>query len=179
MLLRSLAQFVVVVCAASLGQDVENRLRSDLFAQVMRLRFRWHDENRSGKTIARSLRDMEKAKGFFREVAFGWIEIGLVVIGVVILSFVTHWTYGATLGLLFLVAFLATLVVGSRIGKMDRAVSDAYDRVTTSLQENVAGARVVRAFGREPEEIDRFECGWARSPQRGRGSPGLDHDLPT
>jgi len=36
-------------------------------------------------------------------------------------------------------------------------VSDAYDRVTTSLQENVAGARVVRAFGREPEEIDRFE----------------------
>ncbi len=157
MLLRSVAQFAVVVCAASLGQDVENRLRSDLFAQVMRLRFRWHDENRSGKTIARSLRDMEKAKTFFREVAFGYVEIVLVVVGVVILSFVTHWSYGVTLGALFLLAFGATLLVGTKIGTMDRAVSDAYDRVTTSLQENVAGARVVRAFGREPEEIVRFE----------------------
>src|SRR5439155_16088007 len=42
------------------------------------------------------------------------------------------------------------------IAQMDRGVSDTYDRVTTTIQENVAGARVVRAFGQEPGEVERF-----------------------
>ena len=155
--LRSALQWTATTAAAALGQDLENRLRRDLFAQVMRLRFRWHDENRSGKTIARSLRDMEKAKAFFREVAFGYVEIGLVVIGALLLTFTTHWTYGVGVGGIVVLAVLGTCAAASRIAKMDRGVSDLYDRVTTVLQENVAGARVVRAFGREADESEKFE----------------------
>ncbi len=156
LVLRAGVQWWAAVTSARLGQDIENRLRSDLFAKVMRLRFRWHDENRSGKTIARSLRDMEKARNFFREAAFGYVEMGLLVLGVLALSFWVHWSYGVGIGGLLVATVLATALVGSRIGVMDRDVSDRYDRVTTVLQENVAGARVVRAFGREPEESGKF-----------------------
>lgn len=154
--LRSAAQYVAALATTSLAQDVENGLRSDLFAKVMRLRFRWHDENRSGKTIARSLRDMEKAKGFYREVAFGYVEMAIVAVGVVVLSFALHWTYGALALVLLWGPLLVTAWSARRIALMDKGISDEYDRVTTALQENVAGARVVRAFGREPEEVEKF-----------------------
>jgi ATP-binding cassette subfamily B protein len=157
------------VAAVRLGQDLENDFRTDLFRQVMRLRFTYHDENRSGKTIARSLRDMEKAKHFFREVWFGWVEICLLLLAVVAAVFVVHWTYGVVVLLTFGTAVYACIVAGARIAHMDREVSDVYDEVATVLQENVAGARVVRAFGREPGEtqkfggrMDAFSTGWAR-----------------
>src|SRR5262245_24857570 len=47
--LRGILQYASAVAAARLGQDLENALRAELFAHVMRLRFRWHDETRSGK----------------------------------------------------------------------------------------------------------------------------------
>ena len=84
---RGALQYASATAAASLAQDLENGLRRELFAKVMRLRFRWHDENRSGKTIARSLRDMEKARHFFHAVAFGYVELALLVLGVLALSF--------------------------------------------------------------------------------------------
>ena len=155
--LRCLSFLAVTTASAALSQDVENALRRELFAKVMTLRFRWHDANRSGKTIARSLRDMEKAKQFFREVVFGYTEIVLLVVGVTVLAFATWWTFG--------VAF-----AGTRIAQMDRAISDDYDRVTTALQENVAGARVVRAFGREADEVERFG---ARLTTYSKGWKGL------
>ena len=52
-LAKLLLWYASQVAAASVGQDLENHLRADLFAHVMRLRFTYHDENRSGKTIAR------------------------------------------------------------------------------------------------------------------------------
>ncbi len=155
-LLRCLSFLAVTTASAALSQDVENALRRELFAKVMTLRFRWHDANRSGKTIARSLRDMEKAKQFFREVVFGYTEIVLLVVGVTVLAFATWWTFGVAAVLVFGTTCLGVAFAGTRIAQMDRAISDDYDRVTTALQENVAGARVVRAFGREADEVERF-----------------------
>ena len=156
MVLRVVLQYLVAVATARVGQDLENRLRSELFAKVTALRFTWHDENRSGKTIARSLRDMEKAKHFFREVAFGYVEAGLLALGVMAITFAYHWTYGLLVTMAVAAALALTFRTGVRIARMDKGASDEYDRVTTVLQENVAGARVVRAFGREPEESDKF-----------------------
>ncbi len=153
---RNLATFAAFYVTQSLGQELENRFRTDLFAKVTRLHFRYHDKNRSGKTIARSLRDMEKAKRFFREVAFGYIEIALIAVGVIAVSFAEHWSYGVVMLVSVGTALATTLHIGGEIARRDRVVSDRYDDVTTVLQENVAGARVVRAFGRENEESDKF-----------------------
>lgn len=156
MLARIALLYLATVAAAGLGQNLENRLRSELFAKVTSLRFTYHDENRSGKTIARALRDMEKARHFFREVAFGYLDAILMVVGVLVVSFAADWTYGVAIGAVVCLAFGLTIRVGSRIAQMDRGVSDDYDKVSTNLQENIAGARVVRAFGREPEESAKF-----------------------
>ena len=181
--LKIVAFYVSQVSAASLGQDLENGLRSELFHKVMHLRFTYHDENRSGKTIARSLRDMEKARHFFREVWFGWVEIGLLLGAVAVAVFFVHWTYGAVVLFTFGTGIACCIVTGHRIAQMDRGVSDDYDEVTTVLQENVAGARVIRAFGREPQEVskfggrmDSFSGSWSRLERYWTGiMPAVNH----
>ncbi|MCC7138535.1 MAG: ABC transporter ATP-binding protein [Planctomycetes bacterium] len=167
--LRAVVFFLVTTAAAALAQDVEGDLRRELFATTMRLRFRWHDENRSGKTIARALRDMERTKQFYREAVFGAVEVVLVVGGVTAWSWVVGWPFGVAATVLFGGVFVAMAAVGRRIATLDRAMSDHYDRVTTTLQENVAGARVVRAFGRESDEVARFSGRLGRFSEGWRG----------
>ena len=182
-LVRNGALFASQLAAARLGQDLENTLRGDLFRHVLNLRFSYHDENRSGKTLARSLRDMEKARHFFREVWFGYLEIALLVAAVLAVVFATWWVYGVVVLLTFGTAIVGALVVGRRIATLERGVSDSYDDVATTLQENVAGAHVVRAFGRERAEVgkfgghmDRFTGGWQDVQRFWTGiMPGLNH----
>lgn len=154
--LRVVISYAATVQSAALAQDIENKLRSDLFARVTALAFRWHDKNRSGKTIARSLRDMERSRHFFREVAFGYLELVLVLALVLIACFAIHWAFGLAIALSSLTGVALTLHVGSKLARMDLHADEAYDHVTTTVQENVAGARVVRAFGREDEERAKF-----------------------
>lgn len=153
-----------------IGQRMENALRHDLFTHVLRLRFTYHDENRSGATIARSLRDMERARHFYREVAFGYTEILLLATGATVMAFVLHPVYGAIVAVGLGSAFTGIALVARRITALDRVADDHYDAVTTTLQENVAGARVVRAFGRERHEtakfggrLDRYTGAWGRT----------------
>ena len=75
------------------------------------------------------------------------------------------------------------VMTGRRVAHMARDVSDSYDHVTTVVQENVAGARVVRAFGKEPAEVDKFgdrmddmTKGWADLERYWTGvMPGVNH----
>jgi ATP-binding cassette subfamily B protein len=122
----------------------------------LKLRFSYHDENRSGETIARSLRDMEKTRHFYREVALHYFEIAMLVI---IGHGVAYWVapiYGVIYDVIVGTALTLVMRAGRNIARMDRVASDDYDEVTTVLQENVAGARVIRAFGREGAESGKF-----------------------
>lgn len=153
---RSGVAYLGAVACATVAQSIENRLRDEMFRRVTLLRFRWHDQNRSGKTIVRSLRDMERARLFFREVAYGYAELVLLLVLGLVACATFHWAFGLALLATSGTAFILTLRIGSRIAQMDLAADDEYDHVTTVLQENVAGARVVRAFGREPDQSDKF-----------------------
>ncbi len=183
-IVRGIGFYVSGVLTARLSQDVENRLRHDLFEKVVHLGFRYHDKNRSGATIVRSLRDMEKARHFFREVWFGWLEIALLVAAVLIASFWTHWSYGLAVLATFGPGIVGSVLIGRRVAALDRKVSEDYDDVTSTLQENVAGARVIRAFGREAQEVRKFggrmdalSTSWAALERYWTGTLVLLHHL--
>ncbi|MGE0191626.1 MAG: ABC transporter ATP-binding protein [Planctomycetota bacterium] len=169
MVAKQVLFYAAHVGASRIGQDLENGLRADLFDKVLALRFRYHDENRSGETIARALRDMEQAKLFYREVWFGYLQLALLLVAALIAIAWQHPVYLLAIVPIYTVALGAAFGLGRRVGDVDREVCDEYDGVCTVLTENVAGARVVRAFGREREQTSRFgsrldaySSGWAR-----------------
>jgi ATP-binding cassette subfamily B protein len=132
-------------------------IRVRLYRVLQGLCFRFHDARHSGDLITRATRDLYSVHTLYSETIFLGAEILLLVFGSMALIAWTDWRL-ALLGFsTFPLAVLVILRATVRMRDLSRAASDQYDRVTRVVQENVTGVRVVKAFAREPAEIDKFD----------------------
>ncbi|HLE30409.1 MAG TPA: ABC transporter ATP-binding protein [Anaerolineales bacterium] len=143
--------------AARTAENTALRLRNYLFDHIQRLSFTYHDRTPTGDLIQRVTSDVDAVRRFFSEQAIG--------IGRIALLFTVNWV--ALLSLNVPLA-LASVVVVPIILVMSvfffRRVSKAYEqyqeqdaRLSTVLQENLTGVRVVKAFARQAYEREKFE----------------------
>jgi ATP-binding cassette subfamily B protein len=136
--LEGLLSYVRGVWTARTAEGVTLRLRNYLFDHVQRLPFAYHDHAKTGELIQRATSDVDTLRRFYADQAIG---IGRIVALVAV--------------------NMAMLVqMNARLG----LVSKAYERykeqeavVSTRLQENLTGVRVVRAFARQDHEMAKFE----------------------
>lgn len=141
------------VCA---NEKLMNRMRNELFSRIQRLPLSWHTEHRTGDLIQRCTSDTQTILNFISNQMMQLIRIiGLIVLSLVFM-FIMHWQ------LALIAAIFVPLVVGyslifySRAGKKFRQCDEEEGVLSTIAQENLTGARVVRAFGRERYERDKF-----------------------
>jgi len=140
-----------------LARRLEMRLRNELFAHWETMSARFYDERRVGDLMAYSISDV----GVIRETTMGALfnameAVVLIVIAVVTLSatvdpWLTLWTM-LPLPLLSLLAYRFQ----RRMQAQSNDIQDAIARMTSRVQEFVAGVRVVKAFAREESERERF-----------------------
>lgn len=147
---RSVLQGVV---AANVVRD----LRNALFRKLQYLPFSWYTTMPTGQIMSRMLSDMDAVEQF---VAFGFTTM-LSEGATFILTFVILMTldWQLTLAALIPMPLMAVAIIRFRL-KIDpawAAVREQMGRLTTVLQENIAGVRVVKAFAREPYAITRFD----------------------
>jgi ATP-binding cassette subfamily B protein len=143
--------------SARTSEGVTQRLRDYLFDHVQRLPFAYHDHAKTGELIQRATSDMDTLRRFYAEQAVGIGRIAaLFAVNLAMLLRLNR-----QLGLLS-VAIMPVVVAVSIyfFGK----VSKAYERfqeqeavLSTKLQENLTGVRVVRAFARQAHEREGFE----------------------
>ncbi len=144
--------------AALTAEGIALRLRNYLFDQIQRLSFTYHDHMPTGELIQRSTSDVEAMRRFFADQA---IEAGRIL-----LLFIVNLA-----GLFYLkwqLALLSIIVVPAIVVMsvfFFRKVSAAYEKfqeqdavLSTTLQENLTGVRVVKAFARQEYEQDKFEA---------------------
>lgn len=133
------------------------RLRNQLFDHIQRLSFTYHDHTPTGELIQRSTSDVDAVRRLFADQA---IEAGRVV-----LLFVVNFTVIALLNLkLALLSVVAVPVVVASALFFFRRLTKAYEAyqeqdavLSTTLQENLTGVRVVKAFSRQAYERGKFE----------------------
>jgi len=145
------------IWTARTAEGVTLRLRNYLFDHVQRLPFVYHDHSQTGELIQRATSDVDALRRFYADQAIG---IGrIVALFAVNLAVLVRMDW--LLGLLS-VAIMPIVIAISVFffGK----VSKAYERnqeqeavVSTKLQENLTGVRVVRAFARQDHEMAKFE----------------------
>jgi len=148
--------FLRGVLSAHWRQLVLTDIRCRLYDAVQRLPFRYHDKTPRGELISRGTRDVRLLARFVGGALFGLLELVLYGIGLLIVLFVVNWRLGLVVVGPVTVSALMFRTFGGRLRLLWRASSEKYAKATTVLQENIAGVRVVKAFGREAEEIDRF-----------------------
>lgn len=143
--------------AAKTAEGIAKRTREYLFDHLQRLPFRYHDKARTGELVQRSTSDVDAIRRFFSDQAIG--------AGRIVLLFVVNLTVlivlEARLALLSVLVVPITVVMSFFFF---RRISDAYEAyqeqdatLSTRLQENLSGVRVVKAFARQEHERSKFD----------------------
>jgi ATP-binding cassette subfamily B protein len=138
--------------AAHIGYDLRNRL----YDHIQHLPFSFHDHMQTGQLISRCIEDVRAVERF---TGFGIVELirlVLLMVGIVSLLFWQSPRLAAIALLPLIPLAWITIRFGRRIGAYFVRVDVALGDLSSQVQENVSGAQVVRAFAREPYEIERF-----------------------
>jgi ATP-binding cassette subfamily B protein len=142
--------------AERVSQNVAFDFRNELFAKIQRLSFSYLDRTQTGQLMIRATDDVEKVRLFIGQ----GLVMALQSLLLLLATLVVMWFSNRNLTLVVLpilpIAFVVFFWFGGMAQPLFMAVQVRLSALNTVLQENVAGLKVVRAFGREPEEQARF-----------------------
>jgi ATP-binding cassette subfamily B protein len=154
--------------AARTAEGITLRLRNYLFDHIQRLSFAYHDRTKTGELIQRATSDVDALRRFFADQAIGAGRIVLLFV----VNFVALLNLNTQLALLSVVVVPIIVVMSifffGKVSKAYEAFQEQEARLSTTLQENLTGVRVVKAFARQPYERDKFERDNWEQFQRGR-----------
>ncbi len=154
---KVLAQYGFMLSSTRASETLTKTMRDMLYTHIGRLPFSWHMKNHTGDIIQRCTSDIDTTRNFVAGQLTGLFRIMILV--VMSLIFMVGMN-----PLLALIAFLPMPLIvmysfafHNKIGKGFKECDEAEGRLSAMAQENLTGVRVVRAFGREKYERDRFE----------------------
>ena len=156
--LRGLCAFGQNYLGETAAQGGSYQLRRALYVHIQQLSFSFHDNAQTGDLLTRSMSDVEQLKNFTGRGLLMIFNLLLLVVGVAIALVAMNWKL-ALLSLVILpLLYWRAAVFSTSMRPLFRAVQDQVARVATLVQDNAAGARVVKAFGQEQREIERFDA---------------------
>ena len=154
--------------AAYTAEGITRRLRDYLFDHIQRLSFAYHSKTPTGDLIERVTSDVDALRRFYSEQAIG---VGRILL-VFIINFIALLNLHTELALLSVIAIPIVLGVSVWFFKMVTKRYEQYQEqeaiLSTTLQENLTGVRVVKAFARQSYEMGKFEKDNAEKFRRGR-----------
>ena len=139
------------------AETLVKTMRDELFNHILHLPFKWHSENHTGDIIQRCTSDVEQIKMFLSEQLTSLVR----VIVLIVLSVMFMLQINVKLTLVSAIYF--PIIIGysfffhKKIGSQFEKADIEEGRLSSIAQENLTGVRVVRAFGREAYERERFE----------------------
>ena len=143
--------------AAQTAESITLRLRNYLYDHIQRMSFTYHDHTETGELIQRATSDVDAIRRFFADQAINAGRIGLLFV----INFVALASLNVRLALLSIVVVPLIVVISvfffKQVTKAYEAFQDQEAKLSTTLQENLTGVRVVKAFARQAYEQEKFE----------------------
>ncbi|MGB3716717.1 MAG: ABC transporter ATP-binding protein [Candidatus Promineifilaceae bacterium] len=154
--------------AARTSEGLARRLRNYLFDHIQRMTFSYHDKIQTGELIQRATSDVDAIRRFFAQEAIGFGRIILLFT----INFIAIYNLNAQLALISVVVIPFIIVMSifffRRISKAYESYQEQEATLSTTLQENLSGVRVVKAFARQDYEREKFDTDNFERYQRGR-----------
>ena len=150
------AQYCFRVTNVLGGETLVKNMRDTLYRHIEHLPFQWHMQNHTGDIIQRCTSDIDTTRNFISEQLTNLIRIGIMLV----LSVVFMLGMNVPLTLIAMaplpVIVWYSLFFHRKFRKGFQESDENEGRLSAMVQENLTGVRVVRAFGRERYERDRF-----------------------
>ncbi|MBJ27541.1 MAG: multidrug ABC transporter [Chloroflexi bacterium] len=154
--IRGFMQYVNMYLAELVSQKVAYEFRNNLYDKLQRLSFAFHDRSHTGDLMSRATVDVEAVRMFIGMVLVRSGQIFLLVFTSGIIMLILDWKLGLiSLSFVPIIGFRA-VKVSRKLRLIWRKAQDQMGVMTTILQENLAGIKVVKAFGGANYEIAKF-----------------------
>lgn len=138
------------------SQHVAYDLRNALLQKLTALPFAFHDQTEAGQILSRAMQDVERIRFLTGRAVLRVVE-GAVLIGLTAVILLTMNLTLATLIILTLPVLIhRAYVFGRQIRPLSYDIQNQLGALTTQLEQNLRGARVVKAFAQEQAEIEQF-----------------------
>ncbi len=140
------------------AQSFSNDLRKDAFSKVMLMSFQQTDRFTTGSLVTRLTNDITACQDFVGMALRMMVRTLMQFIGGIYMVLNIDVVFGLVLLVTLPIQLVIVAVVLKKGAPLFGIVQSKLDRVNSVVQENVSGARVVKAYTREQYEIDRFSA---------------------
>ena len=156
-LVQGIATFLSQKDAAKTAEGTIQRLRDYLYDHIQNLTFAYHAKTDTGDLVQRCTSDVDAIRRFYADQAIG---LGRIVI-LFIVNFIALLRLNTQLALVSVIVVPIIIFISIYFFRKVAQAYEAYQEqdavLSTTLQENLSGVRVVKAFARQPYEIDKFK----------------------
>jgi ATP-binding cassette, subfamily B, multidrug efflux pump len=156
-LVKGIFQYWMRVVIIGISRDIEFDLRNDLFAHLVELSQDFYSRYRTGDIMARSTNDLNAVRMMLGPGIMYWTETSVML--VLAMAVMLHADWRLTLIALIpapLVS-IAVILFGRRIHTRFERIQRMFSDISSRVQENLAGVRVIRAYAQENAEVEQFE----------------------
>ena len=153
---RGAASYMQTYIAESLAQRITYRLRRQLQERVQGLSFAYHDKSQTGNLMSRGTTDIEAIRFFINMGSLRLVYNILLLFAAFVWLLVVNWQLALVAFSVLPLAAYRTVLVGNRLRPIWLSIQRGTGELGTILQENLAGARVVKAFRRGRAETEKF-----------------------
>jgi len=152
-LLNGFQRYISEWIGGHLGYDIRNRL----YDHIQHLSFSFHDHSQTGQLISRCIEDVRSVQNFIGSSIVELAQMLFLLVGALGIMISENWNLTLIAILPIIPLTILTLNFGQRVTELFFHVDIALGDLSARLQENVTGVQVVRAFAREPYEMERFD----------------------
>ncbi|MFN8585136.1 MAG: ABC transporter ATP-binding protein [Dehalococcoidia bacterium] len=153
---RGLTAFGQTYLGETVGQHVAYDIRNEIYNNIQRLSYAYHDRVETGQIMSRATQDVENIRMFFGMSLFRLGYVAVLVIVAVVGMFVINPTLALVSIVTVPVIAWRSIVMSRRMRPMWLEIQQSQAEMTQTAEESLTGIRVVKAFSREPFESEKF-----------------------
>ncbi len=156
-LFRTFFRYWLFIFFEKFSQKVIYQIRRDLYVKLQSLDFNYFDRTPNGRIMSKMTGDIEAIRHFFAWITHVSIFHGTVFILAIITMITINPLLTSTILLIIPFILYFSLKMSRSVKPTFVNIREQFSKLNTVVQENISGNRVVKAFAREPYEIEKFQ----------------------
>ena len=145
--LRGIFSYLQNYLAEAISQKTAYDIRNDLFAKLQNLSFGFHDRQQTGDLMSKATADIEAVQRFMSSALIRGLSMAATFGIAAAIMFSFNWRLAVVVMVFIPPVLWRAIHMGRKLRATWGAVQEATGRMTSALQENLAGIRVVKVFG--------------------------------
>ncbi len=153
---RGVFNFLQAYWSEVASQGIAYEMRNIVFEKLQNLSFSYHDRSQTGKLMTRMTSDVELVRNYIGRGLLQLVSAVLMFLGTLVILLVMNWRL--TMIFLAIIPMIGVIfaIFVRKFMPLSKKVQEELGKLTSILQENLSGMRIVKAFAREDYEIARY-----------------------